>query len=190
MATRLIEEYRAQGRRPPNLLVCGTPGTGKTSLCEELAQRTGWTHIDISALALRRQLHEGYDDSRQTHILDEDAVLDELDDANQVNIMQGGFIVDYHGCDFFPERFFDLVLILRAENNILWERLEARGYPQTKVQENVEAEIMQVVLEEARESYKHEIIQELPSNTLDDHEANLERISQWLLAHMEQAPRV
>ena len=38
----------------------------------------------------------------------------------------GGCIVDYHGCDFFPERWFDLVLVLRADNTVLFDRLVKR----------------------------------------------------------------
>ena len=53
-------------------------------------------------------------------------VIDELDDENDLNVMQGGYIVDYHSCDFFPERFFQLVLVLRTDNAVLWERLGAR----------------------------------------------------------------
>jgi len=34
--------------------------------------------------------------------------------------------VDYHGCDFFPERWFDIVFVLRPNNTILYERLEQR----------------------------------------------------------------
>ena len=80
----------------------------------------------------------------------------------------GGNIIDFHSCDFFPERWFDLVLVLRADNTVLYDRLVCiclpchvvhlllmhqakRGYAQTKLQENVQCEIMQVVLEEARE---------------------------------------
>ena len=39
---------------------------------------------------------------------------------------EGGNIVDYHGCDFFPERWFDIVFVLRTNNTILYERLEQR----------------------------------------------------------------
>jgi hypothetical protein len=34
--------------------------------------------------------------------------------------------VDYHSCDFFPERWFDLVVVLQTDNTILYERLEKR----------------------------------------------------------------
>ena len=59
----------------------------------------------------------------------------------------GGVIVDFHSVDFFPEDWFDLILVLRTDNSVLYERLEQRGYSQKKVQENIEAEIMQVGLE-------------------------------------------
>ena len=49
-------------------------------------------------------------------------VCDELED-----IMTGGNnIVDHHGCDFFPERWFDLVVVLRTDNGVLYPRLEKR----------------------------------------------------------------
>ena len=78
----------------------------------------------------------------------------------------GGLIVDFHGAELFPERWFDLVLVLRAENSILYPRLQSRCYSEKKLTENMEAEIMQVVLDEARESYKEEIVIELRSDTV------------------------
>lgn len=66
----------------------------------------------------------------------------------------------------------------------LCDVLVARGYAQNKIQENIQAEIMQVILEEARESYDLSIIQELPSNSISDLESNcgrlLEYIRQWI----------
>lgn len=39
---------------------------------------------------------------------------------------EGGKIVDYHGCDFFPQRWFDIVFILRTDNTALYDRLVNR----------------------------------------------------------------
>lgn len=39
---------------------------------------------------------------------------------------EGGNIVDYHGCDFFPERWFDYVVVLQTDNTILYDRLSRR----------------------------------------------------------------
>jgi adenylate kinase len=51
-----------------------------------------------------------------------------------------------------------------------------------KIQENNEAEIMQVVLEEARSSYPAEIIVELASESTEDLEANVARMVEWIVA--------
>ncbi len=55
-----------------------------------------------------------------------------------------------------------------------------RGYSQKKIAENIECEIMQVVLDEARESYKGDIIMELQSDTLEQMEQNSEKIETWV----------
>ena len=56
----------------------------------------------------------------------------------------------------------------------------SRGYSLHKVQENVECEIMQVILDEARESYDLNIVHELRSNNVEDMEKNVERVSEWI----------
>ena len=38
-------------RTRPNILVTGTPGTGKTVLANELAQRTGLTYVNVGDMA-------------------------------------------------------------------------------------------------------------------------------------------
>lgn len=52
-------------------------------------------------------------------------VVDELEDK----MTEGGVIVDYHGCDFFPQRWFDVVFVLRTHNTQLYTRLESRYVP-------------------------------------------------------------
>jgi adenylate kinase len=58
--------------------------------------------------------------------------------------------------------------------------LDHRGYAANKITENVEAEIMQVVLDEAMDSYKEDIVIELRSESLEDMEANTEKIVSWI----------
>lgn len=55
-----------------------------------------------------------------------------------------------------------------------------RNYPEAKLQENIDSEIMEVLSQEARESYDEEIVVELQSNTTEEMETNLERIEAWL----------
>lgn len=44
----------------------------------------------------------------------------------------------------------------------------------------MDSEIMQVLLDEAREAYKEEIVVELRSDSADDVDGNLERVEQWV----------
>lgn len=55
-----------------------------------------------------------------------------------------------------------------------------RGYNAKKLHDNVQCEIFQTILEEARGGYKHEIVHELTNNTPEDLEDNLEKIIQWV----------
>jgi len=54
------------------------------------------------------------------------------------------------------------------------------GYEGRKLRENVECEIFQTILEEARDSYRAEIVHELASNTPDDMESNISQILKWI----------
>ncbi|PWA16023.1 hypothetical protein CCH79_00019340 [Gambusia affinis] len=53
------------------------------------------------------------------------AVLTVVDELDQ-KMVEGGVIIDYHGCDLFPERWFHIVFVLRTDNTQLYTRLENR----------------------------------------------------------------
>ena len=57
--------------------------------------------------------------------------------------------------------------------------MQFRKYPEAKLQENMDSEIMDVLLQEAKESYDEEIVVELQSVDTDEMESNIERIEQW-----------
>ena len=124
----------------------------------------------------------------------EDKLLDELEPV----MAPGGVVVEFHTVDLFPERWFDLVLVLRADTSVLYDRLQKRcvcvcvyggalhageenccgareqrstlppifitslsGYNEKKLNENMEAENMEVILCDARDSYAEEIVHEV-----------------------------
>jgi len=167
-------------RQAPVILITGTPGTGKTTHAQLLAQESPvpLRHINVGEWVKEHALYEEYDEEWQSYTVDEDKLLDELEPLAS----EGGIILDWHTIDIFPERWADLVVVLRCDHTQLWERLEKRGYPLKKIQENNEAEIMEVVLDEARSSYAPEIVVELKSEGTDDLESNVSRIVQWIEA--------
>ncbi|EPS61910.1 hypothetical protein M569_12885 [Genlisea aurea] len=167
-------------REKPNILITGTPGTGKTTTALSLASATGFRHINVSDLVKEKNLHDGWDEELECYVLNEDLVCDELEDLMD----GGGNIVDYHGCDFFPERWFDLVAVLQSDNSFLHGRLTKRGYTGKKLSNNIECEIFQVLLEEANESYPEDIVVALRSDTVEDIDANVAYLSRWLTTWM------
>lgn len=104
----------------------------------------------------------------------------------QDDLAAGGQIIDYHSSEFFPQSKIDLVLVLRAKTETLFDRLKARGYAQNKIDEDMDAEIMEVALQEAREAYDEEIVIELFSDDVDEIEGNVERVKKWVEAWKEK----
>ena len=100
-------------------------------------------------------------------------------------ISERGYLVDFHTCDIFPEDWFDIVIVLRTNNTLLYDRLEARSYSQAKIQENVECEIMQIVLEDARSAYPEDKIIELASDTVADLDQAVSFITNWYQEFIE-----
>jgi adenylate kinase len=61
-----------------------------------------------------------------------------------------------------------------------WGLRLCRNYPESKLQENLDSEIMEVLLQEAREAFDEEIVIELTSNDSDEMETNVDRIEAWV----------
>lgn len=61
-------------RKQPNILVTGTPGTGKTTTCQQVTEAIGFTHINVGEWVKQHELHSGWDDEHDCYIIDEDKV--------------------------------------------------------------------------------------------------------------------
>jgi adenylate kinase len=93
---------------------------------------------------------------------------------------EGGYLIDWHACDFFPVSWIDMLVVLRAATETLFDRLTARGYNETKREQNIDVEICEVLLNEAREGFPDKKIMELQSNTIDDLDANVKEVVTWI----------
>ena len=150
-----------------NVLVTGTPGTGKTSLCAMLQDQLGLKHIEVGKLVKDEHFYTEFDAAFDSYIVeeeDEDRLLDYLEPI----VVRGGCAVDYHSCEMFPKRWFGCVVVVRADTDKVFDRLTARGYSEAKREENIDAEIADVCELEARRSYDKSIIEVRQSNSLGD----------------------
>jgi adenylate kinase len=184
----MAQQTNKQWRTLPNILITGTPGTGKTCLSESLlnefqSKSLSYEIINVSEVAKSNGFVEREKDvQRDTFVLDEDRLLDWMEEKLGSD-RNKGFIVEYHSSELFPERWFDLVIVLRTDTKTLYQRLSKRGYHENKVRENVECEIYNICEEEARESYQHDIVKVYDSNTIED----IEHISEQILNMVKYA---
>lgn len=93
---------------------------------------------------------------------------------------EGGNVAEYHSSEFFPERWFQAVYVVRCDTNILFKRLEDRGYNSKKIQNNVEYEIFQMGLDEAKSSYKPEIVFEVRGENEEGLQNGLAMVKEFL----------
>ena len=121
------------------IAITGTPGTGKTSACEVLARR-GYTVIDLDEVARRDGFVTGRDAVRQTDEVDIEALRDGLNVPAKIAFLRSHFA---HRMNV------NVAIVLRCRPSVLRQRLEARGWGPEKVRENVEAEAIDVILQEA-----------------------------------------
>lgn len=163
-----------------NILVTGTPGTGKTSMTALLAETLeDFSVLEVGKLIKENHWFTSYDEAFDTHIIeeeDEDLLLDHLE--TELVTKGGNNIVDYHSSELFPERWFHLVVVLKASTEILYDRLEKRGYKANKISENMEAEIQCICETEARESYAEAIILVRSNDTVEEMETTVELIAE------------
>jgi adenylate kinase len=120
--------------------ITGTPGTGKTSVSRELSGQLGLPVVDVNRLLTKEYLL-GRDDERDTLVVDAEKAAEEVR-------LPADAILDGHLSHVFPA---DIVVVLRCRPKQLYQRLVAKGWPARKVEENVEAEALNIISEEARE---------------------------------------
>ncbi len=151
------------------IIITGTPGTGKTTLSKRLARKLNFSYIDASLIIKKYGLSEGYDRKRKTKIIDTKklnrALVKEIGiySKNHSNANKpikkgkkrkknGGIIIDSHLSHYLPGKYADLCIVTKCNLKTLEKRLKRKKYDKNKARENLDAEIFDVCLEEAKEN--------------------------------------
>lgn len=129
--------------------VTGTPGTGKTSATNDV--RTDLLVIHLNEIIESEGLYTERDEDRDSLVADIDAVADWLDGQDDV-------LFESHLAHYFDA---DSVVVLRCHPEALRDRLESRGEPAAKAEENAESEALDGILIETVERHDQDRVFEI-----------------------------
>lgn len=130
------------------IAITGTPGTGKTEAAKALAKRMRWKWFSLNGIAEAKKLYGGYDKERMSKIVDIRRLREEV---NMLATENENMIIESHYAHEMP---CDAVIVLRTDPEVLRKRMMKKRFHMEKIAENIEAEMMQVILDEAQESRK------------------------------------
>ena len=160
------------------IIVTGTPSTGKTTLSTKLAKKLDFHYIDVNKTVKKYKLSEGYDRKRKTKIVDvkklNKALIKEVsiikshikkiyNNKNSKKIknnnqkIKKGIIVDSHLSHYLPKKYVNLCIVTKCDLKVLKNRLNKKKYSKNKIRENLDAEILDICLNEAKEN-KHKVV--------------------------------
>ena len=138
------------------LAVTGTPGTGKTTATDLLAEEQGVQVVHLNDLIREEGLYAERDEERDSLVADLDAVAEHLGEWTGV--------VDSHLVHYLDA---DRVAVLRCRPDLLERRLVERGEGEASARENRESEALDVVLGEAVDRFGENRVYEIDTTDRD-----------------------
>ena len=139
------------------IIVTGTPGTGKTALSMKLAKKLAFRYLDVGSIIKKYNFSDGYDEKRKTHIVDTKKLNRELvKEIMNCKKTEKGVIIDSHLSHYLPKKYVDLCIVTKCNLRVLEKRLRKKKYFKAKIRENMDVEIFDICLNEAKEN-KHKI---------------------------------
>jgi len=127
------------------IVFTGTPGTGKTSLCNYIVRRNKeWVHIDLGRFATCVNAIVGYDSAMDSSIVDIIALKKALREyiLSRANEDLKLLIDGHYAAEVSPASYVDCCIVLRCRPDVLWLRLKRiRGYKEEKARVNIESEL-------------------------------------------------
>ncbi len=154
------------------ILITGTPGTGKTTVSSVLKERLDAHLIAINELVLEKHLYTGVHPQKKYKIVDMEALIKELNFLTQKS-NEGDVIIEGHLSHFYEKS--DLVIVLRADPHLLSKRMKSKGWNDSKIDENLEAEALGIC------SYEAHQIHSGKANEIDTSDISPQQVSDLII---------
>lgn len=133
--------------KPKLIVITGTPGVGKSTTAKILVQKLSFARLDLhryySTISIK------YNQKKHCYDIDNQKFKKLVE--KKFNTVKNGLIVDSHIAHHLPRKLVDLCIVLICSDlKELEKRLKQRKYSTRKIRENLDAEIFQVCLLEAK----------------------------------------
>ncbi|MDW7731434.1 MAG: adenylate kinase family protein [Methanolobus sp.] len=155
--------------------ITGTPGTGKTAVTALLERKRQYQVIHLNELIREEGLYSEVDRERDCVVADMDLVEKRV--MGLINNMYPATLLDSHLSHYIA----DTVIVLRTKPDVLRERLAKRGYSAEKIEENLDAEALDVILVESVEWCDRVFEIDTTDRSVEETVANVEEIVESIL---------
>lgn len=124
------------------IALTGTPGTGKTTVAPHVVDALGYDLFDLNQFIHDNDISDDYDEDRESAMVDTDALNNAIQDDISDDTVIEGHLSHHLDC-------VDLVIVLRTDPEELETRLTEKDWNEEKIAENVDAERLDTILQEA-----------------------------------------
>lgn len=155
------------------ITITGTPGTGKTYIAKKLASNN-LKYINLSSIIKKEKLYDSYDRKAKTYDVDEKKLkklnkrfeeykekeikikkIMTFSEIKQKINGKRGIIIDSHLSHCLDS---DLCIVVKADIKTISKRLKKREYSEKKIKDNIESEIFDICLEDAKRLARNIVI--------------------------------
>jgi len=136
------------------IIVTGSVGSGKTTISKKLAKKLNLKYTDVNKLITKNKLSSGYDKKRKCKIIEIKKLNKFL--INMIKNSKENLIIDSHLSHYLPRKYVDLCIVTKCDIKTIEKRLKKRKYDKNKIKENIECEIFNNCLIEAKQK-KHKV---------------------------------
>jgi len=130
-------------------IVTGSVCSGKTTIAKRLAKKNKAKYVDVNKIINKNKPCESYDKKRKCKVVDTKKLNKAL--IKIIKASKENLVIDSHMSHFLPPKYVDECIVTKTSIKKITNRLKKRKYSKAKIKENIDVELFDVCLNEAKE---------------------------------------